>query len=76
MAYPCSEGLMALQEKQRHVRLVVRHTRRKAIAVLLSTLTAWHALTELRRRRRMALLRLLTKNVLKRKREAFSRYAS
>ena len=67
---------MTLQEKQRHVRLVVRHTRRRATAVLLSSLRAWHDLTELRRQRRMALLRLLTKNVLKRKREAFSRYAS
>ena len=67
---------MIFQVQKRHTSLLQRHARRRAAATQLASLRAWHDLTQLRRQRCMALLRLLTKNLLKRKREAFSRYLS
>lgn len=64
---------MLLQARQREAKLIERHTRRRAAAALFSSLRAWNDLTQLRRQRRMALLRFINKTMHKRKREAFSR---
>ncbi len=73
---PCvivSNACVMVQVKQRHDRLLQRSLGRTAVKLQLSSLRAWQAVAQHRRHKRVALMRLLSKHLLNRKRHAFHR---
>ncbi|KAL0023069.1 hypothetical protein WJX79_008548 [Trebouxia sp. C0005] len=64
----------ALQVKQRHTRLLQCSLGGTAVRLQLSSLRAWQAVAQHKRHKRVALMRLLSKHLLNRKRHAFHRW--
>ncbi len=73
---PCvivSNACVTVQVKQRHARLLQRSLGGTAVRLQLASLRAWQAVAQHRRHKRVALMRLLSKHLLNRKRHAFHR---
>lgn len=66
--------LPMMQRKQHHARLLQRCLKRRADLGVVSCLRAWQAVAQYKLQRRVALMRLLSKHLLNRKRHAFHRY--
>ena len=68
-----SSACVMVQVKQRHARLLQRSLGGTAVRLQLASLRAWQAVAHHRYHQRVALMRLLSKHLLNRKRHAFHR---